>query len=852
MENVAPFKESEETTKKDPILDYEDSQKEDDSSVMEQTDDDGYDHTWDKTMSEEMDTYLVERKLDDVPQIAPMELGNVDPEQVFLHEERVAFYTKFGGGYGKLARWPLPRWINSIKLGDRYMDWLHAVRNYDGLESLEKMLDNSDVAKRACELLLKNLEKFPDDTALTGSLPYWMEHVFRIEEEAAERDRLRKEKDERVKDVQPAKSTSANPATLSSSTPGTSQQQPSTPAVNYRTFEQKRDELSQQVGWMDQDVEAASTATINLLRDRKVDITGGLKPLNALRWTTKLSQPFNHFTACKICGDREHLDDKCKLGKTTSVPMDTSEVTVEEQSIEAMLRKLRNESCSTPTATNSQLKCAYRLCTKQGNHVTAACQLLHNRCSQCGYRGHDSDTTFHGKKVCPKTEPAERSLEIGEAMLGALFEEVADIGTFTKQRKVEVAAGFHRIRGNTEGHIASFIGYDELAKANTAGVNQCLEDMVGLLQKHFPRCPRFSPSPVTEQRTFDEYVTKTSNAIRAEEDVRRRQVELLYNARESFHLMGKKTVGTLRDMVRKEKVKYHEAFVKAFTSARTFLEKPERRISGREPLQTRTDFVKFFSEEIILAVRPPKGDKGQQSGVTLPTDADTAPPPITAPSSPYAAAVGRPTPAGETPSTSTSMPPPDAPPAKRPVSNDGHQSSSPAPKRQDSRRLSSLWGFRKQDAVKDRAYYRAVKAYVDGIDDMPEDHVLRRVSEQEVHAMEPVAHEILEKASMDKMDWKEDELPSLTKSQLSSFPRNMVFWPKLNDREVWGKTRYEEGDVVYVAGGFWYVWDEDGDVYTYRRFDPARGRPRGQDRSRSGNRRGSRGNYSGYQYHRRY
>ncbi len=896
MDRVAPLHPSNPGTvgdKDDVPMDYPESTH---GSTMDQDveaadSNDGYNHAYDVEQAEDLDAYLQKRNLKDVPTANPYTYGTLATETTFLHHEKGAFYVRDGKNFLRLPRWPLPHWVDSPEMADKYMDWLHAVRNYDGLQHLELMLDSSDTALKACEQLVKHYEKCQRenryDVSEASNLKYWMARQVRLEEEADEADRIRQQKDEQVSGIPPrhpgivGPSTRdpppqpqgvqlppaapaqvgqgvANPNLASGSGPNPNMPPPASPAITYKAFEQKKQEVSNAIREAESARDAAYRDTKALLSTRTVDITGGLKPGNALRWTTKLSEPFRHMTACLVCGSMSHLEDKCSLTglKASTTPAPTE--TVEEDSIEAMLKKLRGESALSTTATTTSanhLRCAYRLCPNPvGSHLTAACELLHNRCSKCGHRGHQPTTKYGDQLVCIQANDKDRHPITSPAFLGAMFEDVAEEGVFTKQRRVEIAAGFHRIRGNMESHLATLIGYDELTKAKTSGVNECLDGMVACLQKHFPKCKRFIPSPADEQQRFDDYVLRASNAIRREEDALKELVEIHYNARESLHQMSKKAVGTMKDMVIRQKNKHHDEFMKAFTKARPVFERAERRISGREPLLTRENFVGFFGERIISALQPPKGPR-----VDFLTAAPASVPAPTT-SSPYSAVVA----SSSKPTTPSTPPPSPAPTTTSTSSTSGKRSAttsatsspsaSPAPKRKDmkdSAPRTGLHGFKRLDAVKDRANYRKVYEHINSNAPKPDYEVTRRVPIKEVKAMTEKAHLILNKAKEDKYFWDQDEIPHLSQEDIASFPVKLIFWPNLDNTELWAKTRFREGEIVYAAGAMWFGWSKSNSRFEYLQQDPTRGTPRGKDRSSSGSRdrSGRAGRSGGYGSH---
>ncbi len=92
-------------------------------------------------------------------------------------------------------------------------------------------------------------------------------------------------------------------------------------------------------------------------------------------------------------------------------------------------KKLREQSMFSPTRSI----CDYRRCKADHEHHTSVCPYLHGKCSICGCRGH---------------RPADQCSVTSEAIMERLradFEEVANIGVYTRERFSHLEWGFYPV-----------------------------------------------------------------------------------------------------------------------------------------------------------------------------------------------------------------------------------------------------------------------------------------------------------------------------------------------------------------------------------------------------------------------
>ena len=79
---------------------------------------------------------------------------------------------------------------------------------------------------------------------------------------------------------------------------------------------------------------------------------------------------------------------------------------------------------------NDQAKCTYKHCNRKSEHLIKTCYVLHQLCSNCGNRGHES-------RMCGGKFDFQ-----GQQRLWNDFEAVADLGIYTRLRYVEPSWGF--------------------------------------------------------------------------------------------------------------------------------------------------------------------------------------------------------------------------------------------------------------------------------------------------------------------------------------------------------------------------------------------------------------------------
>ncbi len=138
----------------------------------------------------------------------------------------------------------------------------------------------------------------------------------------------------------------------------------------------------------------------------------------------------------------------------------------------------------------SRRVCEYRRCSDPASHFTAVCPSLHRRCSRCGCRGHDADTS------CDLRNPAVMH------RYRADFEEAANYGVYTKYRFEAIEWGFYPIPklrppGNflTYEYLTTLPVIDALA---TLQATLLLPEHVAMARDHAPEAfpaPRLAPQP---------------------------------------------------------------------------------------------------------------------------------------------------------------------------------------------------------------------------------------------------------------------------------------------------------------------------------------------------------------------
>ena len=752
-----------------------------------------------------------------VPFVDMTRKEDIDIESIFLHVPKNTFFARYKGEketYYRFNSWPPKTWFQGLRLMERYNQWYNETSTY-GLEVATRLHLPAHVhasTVKAIDWAMKEriLRKPEDvDSSREANIGYWMEKL--IPRKFWSKKGVEKDYPPTF-DKGPKQSTSSGNGGKEDDAGSAHGEESSTGGdLTARLFEAK-----------EHDFEAAmDKAKVRLqvvekqlkVIEKKHHVAMGYT--SALRVTSRLSEPLLHGLVCVVCGSEEHMEDKCTVREEASVQPSPVAATAGRRSIKEILaaKKAANKTAA--------IKCSYELCGQEDHHLVAACPVLHNRCTACGHRGHGPDTKYGRFSVCLAAPDTARTADLDAGALGAIFEETADSGVYTRHRKQIISFGFFPVRNGTEAMLMEHIGYDALASAEN--VHIAFEQIQAVLRHTFASDKRFTANPKSDQKLYDERVLEHADLLRQQEALRKEIVKISFDARETYQVMASKTQATMAKELIKARDLAQDNFRAAYQAAvKEVFARPIRRITGREPVTSDEDLETVFGKSIVAKFR---GKPKKATSTTPPPPTGTAPSSTAAPS--FAGIVMG-------PSVSEAAGMPFVKPTKRshPATkrSDSARDFSPAPSTSsvgpssDKRPRDSRTGVNMALINKCVASYGEVrKFFLNQTDKQPAKADVKRVTMSEVREMMSKPRLIMD-TILDKPYYqvKKGDFKDLSIAEVMSFPKNVTHWPDMTDRQVWGHTGLTDRDVVLVCGRHWFVRQKQGGLYKWVERDPSK------------------------------